>query len=179
MDVAKEKILKENPYLRKGEHQFLMGIVSQLKKNADILEIGTFKGQTAIFIAKIRKDINIITIDNHVGIPEEGFYSSKEEVDLSIKYNGLSSQITHHMISSQAFFPKKKFDLIFIDGDHSYEGVKFDFEKFKQYLKEDGTIIIHDCKYIPGVTKFCSELNIKEQIIGNSIFLVRHGDIFG
>ncbi len=179
MDIEKEKVLRENPYLRKGEHLFLMGIVSQLKPNSDILEIGTFKGQTSIFIAKLRKDINIITIDNHEGIPEEGFYSSKDEVDSSIKRNNLSSQIKHKEISSQEFLPEKKFDLIFIDGDHSYEGVKFDFEKFKHYLKEDGTIIIHDCKYIPGVTKFCSELNIKNQIIGNSIFLVKYGDIFG
>jgi len=38
----------------------------------------------------------------------------------------------------------KKYDLIFIDGDHTYEGSKSDFVIYKNFLKEDGIIIFHD-----------------------------------
>jgi Methyltransferase domain len=37
-----------------------------------------------------------------------------------------------------------KIDVLFIDGDHSYEGVKKDFELYSTILSENGIIIIHD-----------------------------------
>ena len=37
-----------------------------------------------------------------------------------------------------------KIDLLFIDGDHSYEGVKLDFELYSKILSPDGIIILHD-----------------------------------
>ena len=35
-------------------------------------------------------------------------------------------------------------DFLFIDGDHSYEGVKIDFELYSNLLTDNGIIIIHD-----------------------------------
>lgn len=37
-----------------------------------------------------------------------------------------------------------KIDVLFIDGDHSYEGVKLDFDLYSTILSENGIIIIHD-----------------------------------
>jgi Methyltransferase domain len=37
-----------------------------------------------------------------------------------------------------------RFDLIFIDGDHRYEGVKRDFENFRPLLSKRGVILFHD-----------------------------------
>jgi hypothetical protein len=37
-----------------------------------------------------------------------------------------------------------KIDLLFIDGDHSYEGVKKDFDLYSKILNDNGIIIIHD-----------------------------------
>lgn len=44
------------------------------------------------------------------------------------------------------FFVKQdiKIDVLFIDGDHSYEGVKIDFELYSQLLNKKGIIFIHD-----------------------------------
>jgi predicted O-methyltransferase YrrM len=36
------------------------------------------------------------------------------------------------------------FDIIFIDGDHRYEGVKRDFENYRTLLSERGVILFHD-----------------------------------
>jgi hypothetical protein len=46
-----------------------------------------------------------------------------------------------------------KIDLLFIDGDHSYEGVKRDFDLYSQILSPNGIIIIHDTdeKYLNGL----------------------------
>ncbi len=37
-----------------------------------------------------------------------------------------------------------KIDFLFIDGDHSYEGVKKDFELYSTILSDNGIIVIHD-----------------------------------
>jgi hypothetical protein len=44
------------------------------------------------------------------------------------------------------FFARQdiKIDLLFIDGDHSYEGVKKDFELYSKILSDNGIIMIHD-----------------------------------
>ena len=38
----------------------------------------------------------------------------------------------------------KPIDLLFIDGDHSYEGVKADWEGFKPFVKPFGLVVFHD-----------------------------------
>jgi hypothetical protein len=44
------------------------------------------------------------------------------------------------------FFVKQdiKIDVLFIDGDHSYEGVKLDFDLYSNILSDKGIIMIHD-----------------------------------
>jgi hypothetical protein len=37
-----------------------------------------------------------------------------------------------------------KIDFLFIDGDHSYEGVKLDFDLYSKILSKDGIIVLHD-----------------------------------
>jgi len=37
-----------------------------------------------------------------------------------------------------------KIDVLFIDGDHSYEGVKLDFDLYSNIITDKGIIIIHD-----------------------------------
>lgn len=44
------------------------------------------------------------------------------------------------------FFVKQdiKIDVLFIDGDHSYDGVKLDFDLYSKILSDKGIIMIHD-----------------------------------
>ena len=53
------------------------------------------------------------------------------------------------------------FDLIFIDGDHSYAGVKNDYEISKNSCK---IFVFHDIvnEVCPGVVKFWNELKNTE-----------------
>jgi hypothetical protein len=38
----------------------------------------------------------------------------------------------------------EKLDLLFIDGDHKYDGVKSDFELYRDFVKPGGVILFHD-----------------------------------
>ncbi|HEV8631864.1 MAG TPA: class I SAM-dependent methyltransferase [Thermoanaerobaculia bacterium] len=53
-----------------------------------------------------------------------------------------NSQTTEMRDAVAAFCPR--FDLVFIDGDHSYEGVARDFELYRELLSERGAVLFHD-----------------------------------
>ena len=57
----------------------------------------------------------------------------------------------------------RKFDVLFIDGDHTYEGVKADFENYSKFARPGGLIAFHDIVPHPPetkceVSKFWSEI---------------------
>ena len=52
---------------------------------------------------------------------------------------------------------KEQIDLIFIDGDHTYEGVKTDFESWFPHLRKGAIILFHNSNY-KSVQKFAMEL---------------------
>ncbi len=65
----------------------------------------------------------------------------------------------------------RKLDLLFIDGDHSYDGVKADFQNYRDLVRDGGLIVFHDiCEdfqtkygihsgnYTGGVPQFWKEI---------------------
>ena len=44
---------------------------------------------------------------------------------------------------------KTKLDFLFIDGDHTYEGAKRDFDLYKQLVRSGGIIALHDIAVHP------------------------------
>jgi cephalosporin hydroxylase len=51
-----------------------------------------------------------------------------------------------------------KLDLLFIDGDHSFAGVKADYEMYKSLVSADGMIVFHDIQHL-GPKIFWEELH--------------------
>jgi predicted O-methyltransferase YrrM len=67
-------------------------------------------------------------------------------------------------------FPDSYFDFIYLDGDHSYRGVKRDIEVGKSKVKEEGFLIFNDYTYWSpvecidyGVIRAVNELCIEEE----------------
>jgi cephalosporin hydroxylase len=93
--------------------------------------------------------------------------SSKEEVEQKMKNNGctnfeLMRVNTREPIFKQILAEKvKKIDFAFIDGCHSYDGVKNDFLAVKPYLTEDAIVVFHDTEFIDGVREFMIDLRTK------------------
>jgi len=66
----------------------------------------------------------------------------------------------------------EKLDFLFIDGDHSYEGVKADYEDYRDFVRPGGLIAFHDIKGTEyhrargcHVDRFWDELQIPKQEI--------------
>ena len=53
----------------------------------------------------------------------------------------------------------KPITLMFIDGEHTYEGVKRDWDNFSQFVRPGGTVFFHDCDSTsPGVVQLFDEI---------------------
>jgi len=114
-----------------------------------ILEIGTCAGVSAALMAQYAD--KVYTIDHK---------------DYDVKYKiweflGIRDKIESFIIKTEQekaeLCKKLNFDLAYIDGDHSYEGIKSDFECVKDRCTR---ILFDDYKYesSPGVTKFIDEI---------------------
>lgn len=72
--------------------------------------------------------------------------------DVSDKNNFFNKTFVPRFIKSTSqeayynFFVRHeiKIDLLFLDGDHSYEGLKSDFELYTTLLNDKGVVIVHD-----------------------------------
>ncbi len=52
----------------------------------------------------------------------------------------------------------KTINVLFIDGDHSYEGCKANIDDYYPFMADDGVILFHDCdESSPGVVRAVSE----------------------
>jgi predicted O-methyltransferase YrrM len=108
-------------------------------------EIGTWRGESVANVAGIAHDCFTLNLSDE----EMRKSGASEEY---IRQTGLLSKpkknITHLRGNSKNFdfqSLNRKFDLIFIDGDHHYEAVKNDTEKvFSHLVHENSVVVWHD-----------------------------------
>jgi len=120
-----------------------------------IVEIGSWKGKSTIWLAsgsKAGNKIPVYAVDHHQGSPEHYRWygpapiNTFPEFQNNIKAAGLADMVVPIVEKSAAASEKfnQPVELIFIDGDHTYQSVKQDFELWFPKLIEGGTIVFHD-----------------------------------
>jgi predicted O-methyltransferase YrrM len=62
-----------------------------------------------------------------------------------------------HMVKDYVCGLTHSLDLLFIDGDHSYEGAKQDWDTYKGLLLEGSIVIFHDVGWATGVQRVIDE----------------------
>jgi predicted O-methyltransferase YrrM len=129
------------------------------KKN-QIAEIGSYIGASACcfgaagFDSVIKQIICIDTWNNDAmteGSRDTWTEFKNNTADFSeyvIPVRGFSTEVVEQV---RAITPA--LDLLFIDGDHSYEGVKADWDAYKGFLKSGSTVIFHDYGWAEGVKR--------------------------
>ena len=113
--------------------------------NCAYLEIGSWRGESLVNVAEVASESYSLSLSTEE-MKSFGYPASVSAVsDFFIKDDPKIKLIKHN---SQTFdFKKldKKFDLIFIDGDHSYNGVLADTRNAFKLLKDENSILVwHD-----------------------------------
>lgn len=113
-------------------------------KKINILEIGTSYGNFTNFISKIYDDCIITTIDLNDG----SLVKKEVKKFLEIRKNNLNRKninfIKLHSTNIKKYFNGKKFDFIWVDGDHLNPQVTIDIINSLDLLNDDGIISTDD-----------------------------------
>lgn len=115
-------------------------------KISNAIEIGVFQGASSYFLAAILQRVNPNIEYNMVDICDNIICYDKFSKLLNIK---------KHIPSTSKEFYGKEFDFVFIDADHSYDGVLEDFNNVGIYCKKIVSfhdIYAHEYNHLNGCT---------------------------
>ncbi len=150
----------------------ISGFLKLLAQNPPktVLEVGTEKGGTFFLLTRAAApDAFLVTLDLPAGQMSSypawreklyrGFAQNEQRIELVRK----DSHDPRTLETVRKLLGERKLDLLFIDGDHSYAGVKKDFELYSTLVAPGGTIAFHDIvdgaeASVGGVPQFWREL---------------------
>jgi predicted O-methyltransferase YrrM len=112
-----------------------------------IVEVGRFHGGSTYLLACANREVPIWSIDL---APQDDTRLRRYLADNSVGQNvellvGDSHRDTFEQIAG--------YDLLFIDGDHSYTGCRADLGAFFPRLQPGGQLVLHDCYAETGVQR--------------------------
>jgi predicted O-methyltransferase YrrM len=133
-----------------------------------VVEIGRFKGgSTFIFAASMPELVELWSYDFHVALRSD---MPGEDLDTELREAlgrfGLAHKV-HLLVGDSRIAdpPARPIEVLFIDGDHSYEGAKADFERWGAFVRQGGHVLFHDAvdtggygNHYPGVARLVSEI---------------------
>jgi len=153
------------------EIQGLLELLKQ-KKPKTMLEVGTGKGGTLfLFSSVLPLNSKIITLDMRGGTFGAGYpfwmipllktYRQGKQKQFLVQSDSHDEKTLKKI---KKILQGEQLDFLFIDGDHSYPGVKRDFELYSQLVRKNGIIALHDIVVTEGgctVYKFWDEIKKK------------------
>lgn len=116
--------------------------ISEIKP-AHVCEIGTLYGGTNFLLSQAVPTVKtIIGVDLMVRNLAKLKYFKRP--DQQSHYVNGSSYAPQTVEKVRAILGDRKLDVLFIDGDHTYDGVKQDFLLYRHFVRENGIIAFHD-----------------------------------
>ena len=145
-------------FLQKGDMELLQHFPLRLSIGARVAEIGSFLGLSALIMARTfyccgNYGAKIFCIDNWQGSIEHQSIQAVKDGQLfdifqkNIDESGLRAFIvpvkSDSVVAAQGF-DDRSLDMIFIDGDHRFEGCYADLVAWYPKLKPNGIFLGHD-----------------------------------
>ncbi len=127
-----------------------------------VLEIGTATGGTLFLFAQVAsRDATIVSVDMSGGPYGGGYPEWKIPLYRSFarfpeQRIGLLREDSHNLQTVEKvrnLLENNRLDFLFIDGDHTYVGVKKDFEMYSPLVRKGGMIALHDIVPHPPSTR--------------------------
>jgi predicted O-methyltransferase YrrM len=131
----------------------LKGLAMQ-RPGCEYLEIGSLRGESIVNVASVAAHCTSVTLSKE---EMRAMKFPEKIVEVHEFFSKDLPNITHIHHNSATFdfgSLNKKFDVIFVDGDHSYEGVKADTAKMYDLLRDDNSVIVwHDYGHSPTAVR--------------------------
>lgn len=136
-------------------------------------------GETLYMLARLLKPENVIEVGGHVGAATIVMAQALEDNQQGMLYTvnledehcllierhvaeaGLTHRVQVYQSDSVEAVTRHKLppgEVIFIDGDHSYDGAKRDFEAYIPLLAKNGVMIYHDTIKIMALRRLMGEI---------------------
>lgn len=138
----------------RSELQGLVDVLAGASLN-HVMEIGSEAGGTFYAWCHLASGIKI-SVDLPTGDSGSGRFSHPDRLEERTRWFQSFARNVHVITGDshgsevfekvKAILGKARLDFLFIDGDHSYEGVKMDFETYRKFVKPGGLIAFHDIK---------------------------------
>ena len=138
----------------------LATILESGKKIESFLEIGAAAGGTTFLVDHFLKPKNIVLIDDN----RHPKAHVRPYILRDVKRQEIIGDSQHSNTVDQVEKLDLSFDLLLIDGDHSFPGVKKDFDNYFPIVKVGGFILFHDSALINfGVYPFVNGLKLDDR----------------
>ncbi len=136
-----------------------------------IVEIGSYRGKSCVLLAKGEPNATITAIDPHYGQGDRGevVYDPEDtrRMNDALSRHGVADRVMHIVKESHDARPDwdtmhdgdnpKAIDLLWIDGDHSYEGVAIDLDDWSDLVRVGGIVAGHDYGHLESVRRAWDE----------------------
>jgi predicted O-methyltransferase YrrM len=140
----------------------LMELALACPDNASVLEIGSYLGASACYIAAglFGRNATMYCVDtwNNETMPggvHDTFTQFKQNLE---PVWSMIRPVRKRSADLTAADLKPPFNLAFLDGDHSYDTTHNDFRIVSPMMAPDGVIALHDTKSFPGVARALGEI---------------------
>lgn len=149
--LTSEDVQRSFHYLYPSEIPALKSLVAQLPPNPLVINIGAGAGTSGLAILETRLDMTLVTIDVQNSSSPFGCLEAERDVVNRAGY-GNSWQGRWFQICADSVQVGKTWaisgfgqpNMVFVDGDHSYEGCKGDIEAWFPHLVPGGIMAVHD-----------------------------------
>lgn len=130
-------------------------LINTKKQFTSMLEIGSASGGNAKMFYEILNLKELYIVDNN----EHSKHTYRKENLKNTNYTEFIGNSQSPEAREWVKSKSKNFDIIYIDADHSYEGLLKDLQNYISFVKEDGYIIFHDTVFCEGVKKLVNQLD--------------------
>lgn len=133
------------------------------------VELGVHWGDSYFAVCEAVRSASLPTrafgVDTWLGDSHAGHYSEDVYLNVSAhqdrRYGGFSTLIRSTFSDASKSFEAESIDLLHIDGCHTYDAVREDFETWRPKLSRQGVVLFHDTQVTQGdfgVYKYWAEI---------------------
>jgi predicted O-methyltransferase YrrM len=145
---ARQRAASVEGWLSDAQGRALFRAAAATTGRGAIVEIGSWKGRSTTWLASGARlaGRRVYAIDPHRRSREYPGVETEHEFLANLARNGLTAVVEPLVMSSEEAAARiaGPVELLFIDGDHSYEAVRRDAELWLPRLIDGGTVMFHD-----------------------------------